>query len=97
MLTPDVSNWVLVANPSTSDTVHAVISITSLATGLPVTQEMDIGPGLNWTPQFPGEMGGPVEVTAYLAGNPAAPRNVIASQRVLWKGHFNEVMGQVLN
>jgi len=90
-------NWVLVANPSDTETVHAVISFTNLADGSPVSAESDIAPGKNWTPQFDGKMGGPVEVKAYLAGGswPADARNVIASQRVLSNGGsaFNEVPG----
>ena len=91
------TNWILIANPSATESVHAVISFTNLADGQPVSQEGDIAPGGNWNPTFPGKMGGPVEVKAYLKGGtwPADKRNVIASQRVLSSGGsaFNEVPG----
>ncbi|MHB1389821.1 MAG: WD40/YVTN/BNR-like repeat-containing protein [Thermoleophilia bacterium] len=93
---PGMTNWVLVANPSGADTVHAVISFKN-SDGTPVSQESNIAPGNNWTPTFPGKMGGPVEVKAYKAGGswPADKMNVIASQRVLsnYGAAFNEVPG----
>ena len=53
------------------------------------------------TPAFPGEMGGPVEVRSYSDDQcnvPSAPGNgIMASQRVLWNGYFNEVLGTVLD
>ncbi len=45
-----------------------------------------VASGQNVTPTFPGKMGGPVAVSA--------TGNVIASQRVLYNGYFNEVLGQ---
>ncbi len=42
------------------------------------------------TATFPGIMNGPVEVTS--TGGP-----VMASQRVLWNGYFNETLGMVLS
>ncbi len=97
MASPGFSNWVLVANPSASTTVHAVITFTNRLNGSPVRAESDIAPGHNWNPTFPGDMGGPVELKAYKSGGswPANKMNVIASQRVLSdKGSaFNEVAG----
>lgn len=89
-------NWVLVANPSTADTITATVSFTDQDTGMPVSVSSDIAPTGRWTPMFPGRMGGPVVVRAYRAGGswPADARNVITSQRVLWNGYFNEVWGQ---
>ena len=91
------TNWVLVANPSPTDTVHAQVSFTNQADGTLVTSESDILPGTNWTPTFPTKMGGPVEVRAWTDGTKTTPANVMASQRVLWNGFFNEVLGTVLN
>ena len=94
---PGFSDWVLVANPSTTETVHAVVSFTNAADGSAVSAAYDIAPGQDWTPQFDQKMGGPVQVKAYLKGGawPADARNVIASQRVLSGGGaaFNEVAG----
>ncbi len=79
-----VRNWVLVANPGASP-VHYVIKV-----GGVTRYEGDLASGGRATPEFPGLMGGPVEVTS--TGGP-----VMASQRVLWNGYFNEVLGTVLS
>jgi hypothetical protein len=54
-------------------------------------------PDATWTPFYAGKMGGPVEVKACVQNgswdNVADRRNVIASQRVLWNGQFNETLG----
>ena len=96
-LSSGYTNWILIANPSATETVSAVISFTNLADGQPVSQVGDIAPGANWNPTFPGKMGGPVEVKAYKAGGswPTDKMNVIASQRVLSNNGsaFNEVPG----
>lgn len=78
-----MKSWVLIANPS----------------GLPVDYEVRIGGQLMdsgqlnpWqmaTSQFGGTMGGPVEVSAN--------HDVIVSQRVLYNGYFNELLGTVLD
>ncbi len=80
---PGMQNWVLIANPNPF-AVTATIKLGSTAIGT-----YTIAPGKNATPTFSGKMGGPVEVSA--------SGNVIASQRVLYNGYFNEVLGTVLN
>jgi hypothetical protein len=101
MQNPGSINWVLVANPGT-EPVRAEIVIagnvmTDSATG---NQYFDIAPGSNAVPTFPGTMDGPVEVKAHRVGGTwdtvADRRDVMVSQRVLWKGYFNEVLGTVL-
>ncbi|MCL6107138.1 MAG: protease pro-enzyme activation domain-containing protein [Actinobacteria bacterium] len=82
---PGSLNWVMVSNPSAT-TVSATVSFKNFD-GTPVTRTSPILPGGNWNPDFPGKMGGPVNVTS--TGGP-----VLASQRVLWNGYFNEVLGQ---
>lgn len=93
-----VSNWVLVTNPSATDTITATVSFTDQATGIPQSLANDIAPGAYWGPYFPGKMGGPVHVQAVVQGgnwgNFGDRRAMIASQRVLWNGYFNEVGGQ---
>ena len=85
----NVQDWIMLANPGSSS-AEADIYID----GQKINQTpYQIPPGGNVTPQFPGEMGGPVEVKAYDAGNPASPHQIIASQRVLWNGNFNEAAG----
>lgn len=52
-------------------------------------------------PAFPGVIGGPVEVRSYSDASCtvlSAPGNgIMASQRVLWKGYFNETLGTDLS
>ncbi len=96
---PGMKNWVLVANPSQTETVTAEVSFKNRADGQTKTKTYDILPGGRWYATFPGMMGGPVEVKAYKQGgswaNQADHRDVIASQRVLSNGDtaFNEVPG----
>ena len=74
------TNWVLVANPGTSAVTYEIrIGGSRVAAG-------SLEPGQKATPTFPGRMAGPVEV---LATGP-----VMASQRVIWNGYFNEVLGK---
>lgn len=91
-------NWVIVHNPSATETVHAVLTYTDAGTGLPATLgQSDILPGQSWEPRFPGMMGGPLELKAYLSTGswPADARNVIATQRVIsnFGTAFNENPG----
>lgn len=93
-LSSGASNWVLVANPSTSETITATISFINQANSQAViAQSPDIGPRGHWEPQFDGKMGGPVKVTA-VKKNTSEAMDIITSQRVLWNGYFNEVWGQ---
>ncbi|HZD04490.1 MAG TPA: hypothetical protein VE173_06220, partial [Longimicrobiales bacterium] len=80
---PGVTNWVLIANPGTT-AVNATVKIA----GTPRWSGA-IPAGGRVTPTFPGVMGGPVEVSA--------TGQVMSSQRVIWNGYFNEVLGTVLN
>lgn len=82
-------NWVLVSNQGTS-AVEADVYIAG--------QKMNASPyrieaGSTVTPMYSGVMGGPVEVFAYEPGSPSVPRQVIASQRIIWNGSFKEIMG----
>ncbi len=96
-LTGGVTDWILVTNPSATETVRAGISFINQEDGQNVFEIRDLAPGENWTPTFPGKMGGPVEVMAYAPGGNWTDegRDVIASQRVLSNGgtSFNEVPG----
>ncbi|MCL4474268.1 MAG: right-handed parallel beta-helix repeat-containing protein [Actinobacteria bacterium] len=88
-------DWILIANPGTEQIIVDV-TFTDI-NGSPVYAENVVLPDENWTPTFPGSMGGPVEVKAYKLGGswPTDKRNVIASQRVLSNNGsaFNEVPG----
>lgn len=91
--TAGMKNWVLVANPvENAEPVKVRLCIHNVG-----CYENTLAAGEYWTPIYPGVSGGPVEVTAWSAsGNPANPsdaRKVIASQRVLYNGAFNEMPG----
>ena len=56
-----------------------------------------IAPGGYVTPEFPNMRGGPVELLTFSDDGHQNPADAIASQRVLYNGFFNEVVGTVLN
>ncbi len=84
---PGVRNWVLVGNPNSSK-IYYEISVAGV-----VRAEGKLVPGQLVEPTFNGLVGGPVEVDAWTDGSKAKPQPVIASQRVLWNGFFNETLG----
>lgn len=102
--TPGSLNWVLVANPNpanadpadTTGSIYYEITIGGTDPN-PSTSKGILLPGQNVIPTFAGQMGGPVEVRAWTDAGKTAPALVMASQRVLWNGHFNEVLGTVLD
>ncbi|MBI5869512.1 MAG: hypothetical protein HZB44_00935 [Actinobacteria bacterium] len=88
------TNWVLVANHNDASIYYEIIIGGEPAgTGASGT----ILAGENATPIFPTRMGGPVEVRAWTDDTKVTPAKVMASQRVLWNGYFNEVLGTVLD
>ncbi len=89
--TAGVANWVLVVNPNAAP-VYYEISIAGrvLSSGM-------LQPGTRVTPVFPGLQGGPLEVSAWNGSGKQTPMPVLASQRVLWQGYFNEVNGTPAN
>ena len=97
------ANWVLVANPSATDNVYYQVSIAGQVMPPAKDNPGVIDPGKNVTPMFDGTMNGPVEVRSCsqaFSSNGSCPGttpSLIASQRVLWNGFFNEVLGTVLN
>lgn len=90
-----VGNWVMVAKPDPLDTTPFYYKV--LVGGVeqqPCTQIPLSGRDI---PAFPGQIGGPVEVKGYLdSGCATTPTGIMASQRVLWKGYFNETLGTVI-
>jgi len=93
-----VYNWVMVAKPDPLDVTPVYYKV--LVGGLVKQLCTQIPSAGRDTPVFPGEIGGPVEVRSYSDAGctvPSAPGNgIIASQRVLWKGFFNETLGTVI-
>ncbi|MBI5869646.1 MAG: PD40 domain-containing protein [Actinobacteria bacterium] len=92
--TPGMQNWILVANPPESGedvTVRVRIYRTT------INETKTLAPGESWTPSYPGVQAGPVEVKGWIKNgsesSAADARKVIASQRVLYKGAFNEMPG----
>ncbi|MHB8859918.1 MAG: hypothetical protein ACYC6Z_10630 [Thermoleophilia bacterium] len=89
-------NWVVVTNPNT-ESVNVQVLVAGTVRG---TYGLLPNGGMT-TPFYPGVIGGPVEVRAYFTGgsyaNAADRRKVLASQRVLWNNHMNEVLGTVLD
>ena len=82
-------NWVLIANPSVPEGIYVVIKVAGT-----VRWAGNITQGSNVTPTFPGVMGGPVDVEAWDVATHTVPEPVFASQRVLWNGYFNELVGK---
>lgn len=85
-LSPGMKNWILVANPGPEPVTYTIRINGTTPAGY---ANRTLAPGAMETPQFPGWRSGPVEVVA--------SGNVIASQRVLFNGYFNEVTGAVLD
>jgi hypothetical protein len=81
-------NWVLVSNLNNYQ-IFAEIRIGGALVG-----EYDIGMNQNAVPAFPGVKNGPVEVKAWTDSSRTTPAPVFASQRVLWNGYFNEIVGK---
>jgi hypothetical protein len=87
------TNWVLVSNPGNQD-LTAEIWIAG-----EMMKVVEIAPGETQSPFFNGVMNGPVEIRGYDSAtydpyNPGVPNaEVLTSQRVMWRGHFNEVDG----
>lgn len=98
-------NWVMVANPN-YEPITVEVTFINLADGATVG---GIGTPLAAAGfedssryfRYDGKMGGPLEVKAYRQGgswaNPSDRRSIIASQRVLWNGQFNETLGTVID
>ncbi|MBI5869668.1 MAG: right-handed parallel beta-helix repeat-containing protein [Actinobacteria bacterium] len=83
-------NWVMVANPDPVHDAYAEVRIAGT-----VRWSGAVIAGGNVTPNFPGVLGGPVEVQAWVDEDKTAPADVLASQRVLMNGDtaFNELPG----
>ena len=104
-ITPGSYNWVLVSNPNLVSVIYYQISIAghldpnNPADPYYASSHGYLGPQQKVTPQFPGIMGGPVQVKGCFYpfaadGSCLNPAPVLASQRVVWNGYFNEVVGK---
>jgi len=82
-----MSTWVLVGNPSQTETAQVDIYVGDMTTP---RSSHTIPPGGRVTPQYPGLMDGPVKVVS------TNGVKVFTSERSLYKDSFNEVMGVVI-
>ncbi len=88
MRSTGASDWILIANPGSSALTYEIkiggrtMPASSANPGTIAANSVAIA-------VFPGVAGGPVEVSA--------SGNVLASQRIIWNGHLNEVLGTVTN
>jgi hypothetical protein len=89
----NMRTWVLVGNPSTSQTANVEIRIGGVLQTVPDSNPpsttFSIAPGANVTPRWIGKVGGPVQVRS------TNGVNIFASERVFTVPYnsFNEVMG----
>ncbi len=81
-------NWVLVTNPSATDTITATVTSTDQGSGVAQTASQNIAPSGRWYGTFPGKMGGPVHAAAVKQGTSTS------EPIITWNGYFNEVWGQ---
>ncbi|MEI7604220.1 MAG: Ig-like domain-containing protein [bacterium] len=77
---PGKDAWILVGNPSATQSANVTIKIAGIAKGTYV-----IPAGGKITPYYSGMLNGPVEVSADI--------NIYTTQRVLYNGSFNEYPG----
>jgi hypothetical protein len=77
--------WVLVGNPSSSQAANVDIYIGSKKSSY------SIPPNGRITPMYPGEIDGPVRVVS------TNGQKIFTSERALYGGSFNEVMGYPAN
>jgi hypothetical protein len=88
-----MSTWVLVGNPSSSQTAYVNIYIGGVKQG----STRSIPPGGNITPRFTGVMDGPVRVVSVTGSGTSTPLKLFASERTIYQNSFNEVMGYPAN
>jgi hypothetical protein len=85
-----MTTWILVGNPSTSQTAYVDIYIGGVKKNdTPYT----ILPGENITPLFSGDLNGPVRVVSVTGSGTPSAINIFASERSTYLSSFNEVMG----
>lgn len=95
MQSPGSVNWILVANLN-KKSIYYEINMPGVDPATTPDASGVLMPGERVTPFFPGSMSGPVSVKAWTDSYKTTPAKVMASQRVLWNGFFNEVVGKGL-
>jgi CSLREA domain-containing protein len=86
----NMSTWILVGNPSASQTAYVDIYIGGdKQNGAPYA----IPAGNRITPQYLGVIGGPVRVVSVTGAGTPSPIDIFASERSIFASSFNEVMG----
>jgi hypothetical protein len=95
MQSDGMKNWVLISNTN-DDPIYYEISIPGINTDTYPGARGTVPAGENANIVFSGKMGGPVEVRSWTDSEKGTTASVLASQRVLYAGYFNEVTGTVL-
>ena len=85
----NLSTWILVGNPSSSQIAYVEIYIGGIKQGSTIS----IPPNGRMTPQYPGVLNGPVRVLSVSGPGTPTPLNIFASERSIYASSFNEVMG----
>lgn len=93
-------DWIMVSNPNQEEDARVQVLIAGVVQNDPENPQndyFDLPAGGEIHPIFFGkEPTGPVEVRAFDADDPSQPRDVLASQRVIWGNtNFNETWGTV--
>lgn len=90
-----MATWVLVGNPSTTETAYVDIYIggQKYQDQFGQVQTYAIAPGNRVTPRFPGVTTGPVQVVSVTGDGTPSPVDIFTSERVVYASSFNEVMG----
>ncbi len=89
-----MKTWVLVGNPSATDTAYVDIYIGGVKVndtegGVPYA----IPANGNIQPRFPGQPSGPVRVVSVTGDGTPTPLNIFSSERSTYGASFSEVMG----
>jgi hypothetical protein len=86
-----MQTWILVGNPSATQTAYVEIYIGGTLRG-----SYAIPPNDRVTPQFAGVLAGPVQVVSVPGTGTPSPINIFASERSLYGSSFNEMIGYPL-
>ncbi len=87
-----MKTWILVGNPSSSQTAYVDIYIAGVKQG----ETRSIAPNGNITPTFT-TTNGPVEVVSVTGDGTPTPIDIFTSERILYGKSFNEMMGYPAN
>lgn len=90
--TPGAQNWIMIANPPNGP-AKLYYTVKKGSYPLPIGMGGPIAPGRYEAVQFPGTIGGPIDVSTYSDLNHQSPANAIVSQRSIFGPSFEETPG----